>query len=49
MLISIDDVWDQLLALNPSKSSGNDEFHPRVLREIREGIVTPLYLIFKKS
>ena len=38
-----------MLSLNPSKSSGPDGFHPRVLRKVRDGIVTPLYLIFKKS
>ena len=50
--ISIDDVWNQLLALNPSKYGGPDECHPRVLEEVREGIAsfaTPLYLIFKRS
>ena len=47
--ISIDDVWNQLLALNPSKSGGPDGCHPRVLKEVREGIATPLYLIFKRS
>ena len=31
------------------KSSGPDRCDPHVLREVREGIVTPLYLIFKKS
>ena len=38
-----------MLSLNPSKSSDPDGFHPRVLRKVRDGIVTPLYLIFKKS
>ena len=47
--ISIDDVWNQLLALNPSKSGGLNGCHPRVLKEVREGIATPLYLIFKRS
>ena len=30
-------------------SSGPDRCHRRVLREVREGIVTPLYSIFKKT
>ena len=49
IIISIDDVCNHLLALNPSKSSGPNGCHPCVLKEVREGIVTPLYLIFKKS
>ena len=49
IIIYIEDAWNQLLALNPSKSSGPNGCHSCVLREIREGIVTPLYLIFKKS
>ena len=47
--ISIEDVWNQLITLNPGKSSGPDGCHPHVLREVKEGVVTPLYLIFKKS
>ena len=38
-----------MLSLNPSKSSGPDGFHPHVLKEVRDGIVTLWYLIFKKS
>ena len=47
--ISIEDVWNQLITLNSGKSSGPDGCHPHVLREVKEGVVTPLYLIFKKS
>ena len=47
--IAIEDVWNQLVTLNPGKSSGPDGCHPHVLREVKEGVVTPLYLIFKKS
>ena len=49
MAISIEDVWNQLITLNPGKSSGPDGCHPHVLREVKEGVVTLLYLIFKKS
>ena len=49
MTIVIKDVWNQLVTLNPGKSSGPDGYHPHVLREVKEGVVTPLYLIFKKS
>ena len=47
--ICIEDVWKQLTTLNPGKSGGPDGCHPHVLREVKEGVVTPLYLIFKKS
>ena len=48
IIISIDDAWDhEMLSLNPSKSSSPDRFHPRVLREVREGIIT--HINFKKS
>ena len=42
--IVIEDVWNQLVTLNPGKSSGSDGCHPHVLREVKEGVVTPLYL-----
>ena len=47
--ITIEDVWNQLVTLNPGKSSDPDGCHPHVLREVKEGVVTPLYLIFTKS
>ena len=47
--ITIEDVWNKLVTLNPGKSSGPDGCHPHVLREVKEGVVTPLYLIFMKS
>ena len=47
--ICIEDVWNQLTTLNPGKSGGSDNCHPHVLQEVKEGVVTPLYLIFKKS
>ena len=35
--------------LNINKSYGPDLLHPRVLKELRESITTPLTLIFKSS
>ena len=49
VVILIEDVWHQLAILNPGKSGGLDGCHPHILREVKEGVVTPLYLIFKKS
>jgi len=47
--IDEEQVLKILETLNPVKSSGPDLLHPRVLKEIRNTIVTPLTLIFKQS
>ena len=47
--IFIEDVWNQLITLNLGKSSSPDGCHLHVLREIKERVVTPLYLIFTQS
>lgn len=47
--VSIEQVWEQLCRLKPTKSCGPDDIHPRVLREVKEGVVLPLCLIFQKS
>ena len=47
--ISIEQVWEQLCRLKPTRSCGPDNIHPRVLREVKEGVVFPLHLIFQKS
>ena len=44
----IEDVWYWLTTLNPGKSGGPDGCHPHILREVKKGVVSPLYLIFKK-
>ena len=49
VVMLIEDVWHQLTTLNPGQSGGPDGCHPHVLREVKEGVITPLYLIFKKS
>ena len=47
--ITFDDIWKQLCRLKPYKSGGPDNCHPRVLLELKEGVVQPLDLIFSKS
>ena len=45
--VEIEDVHDKLLSLNPGKSVGPDNVHPRVLREAAEYLVVPLINIFR--
>ena len=47
--VMANDVWKQLSSLKSHKSSRPDNCHPRVLLEIKEGLVQPLHLIFSKS
>ena len=49
ILITVEDIWKQLCGLKAYKSSGPDNCHPRVLLELKEGLVQPLFLIFSKS
>ena len=47
--ISHQDIIDQLNKLNPNKSCGPDKCHPRVIKEIKDGLISPLFYIFAKS
>jgi len=47
--LSVECVWKQLCKLNPSKSGGPDNCHPCVFKEVKEGLLQPLFLIFKRS
>ena len=53
MLMDIDftrkDVAKKLFKMNPNKSPGPDGAAPRVLKELQEIIVEPLFLIFRQS
>ena len=46
---TVSDVEKRLIALKPDESPGPDKIHPRVLRELANEVVYPLYIIFKKS
>ncbi len=47
--ITEDMVKKKLNSLNPNKSPGVDKHHPRVLRELKDQLVTPLTKLFRKS
>ena len=47
--ITVDMVLNQLKPLRIDKSPGNDELHPRVLKEVAQEIAKPLTMIFQSS
>ena len=47
--ITVEIVEKKLKNLNPNKSPGLDELHPKLLKETTQQIKTPLYEIFKTS
>jgi hypothetical protein len=47
--ITEQDVEKQINKLNPSKSAGPDNMHPRLLKETKSQIIKPMTTIFRKS
>ena len=47
--VSEEDVFNLLRTLDPNKSAGDDEIHPRILKECAEELTAPLCMLFKKS
>jgi len=47
--ITYDDVLNELNRLKTNKSCGPDNCHPRLLKEVKDGLILPLYLLFAKS
>ena len=47
--ITQDDMYKALRKLNPSKSPGPDQLHPRILNELSQELSYPLYKLFNKS
>ena len=41
--ISHQDIIDQLNKLNPNKSCGPNKIHPRVIKEIKDGLILSLF------
>ena len=49
LVVSTDEVFKRLKSLNVSKSMGQDNCHPRLLKETAESIKEPLQTIFNKT
>ncbi len=49
IVITDEMVKKKLDSLNPNKSPGVDRHHPRILKELKEQLVTPLTMLFRKS
>jgi len=47
--IEHNDILYELNRLNPNKACGPDNCHPHVIKEVKDGLVLPLYLLFSKS
>ena len=44
-----EDVLNLLRVINPNKSAGDDEIHPRLLKECANELAMPIYMLFKCS
>ena len=42
-------LYTELNQLKPNNSCGPDNCHPRLLKEIKDGLILPLYFLFDKS
>ncbi len=49
IIITEEMVKKKLDSLNSAKSPGVDKHHPRILKELREQLVTPLTMLFRNS
>ena len=47
--ITYENDLHKLNRLNPSKSCGPDKCHPRVLKNVKDGLIVPLYYLYNKS
>ena len=47
--ITVDDVYETLIKLDPSSAAGADEVHPQFLRSCAEFLALPLQIVFVKS
>ena len=49
IIISSDQIYEQLKALKPSKSAGPDGIHPKFLKEAAIELSKPLTLIYRMT
>ena len=49
LVITKEDIRKKMSELKANKSPGPDSMHPRVMKELVEVLVNPLYLIFQLS
>ena len=47
--ISHSDILHEFDRLKPNKSCSPDNCHPRVLKEVKDGLIIPLFCLFNKS
>ena len=47
--IGVEDVRNKLSILNPNKSPGSDNLHPRILREMKNVLDKPLTMLYQET
>ena len=47
--LEVEEVRKKLSRLNPSKSPGADNLHPRILREMKDVLDKPLAMLYQRS
>ena len=48
-IITEEDVSNSIKEMNPNKTTGPDEIHPKLIMECKEALIKPLTKIFNES